>query len=205
MLSRVVRYAALAAALWSGLAGSAARASGEFCAIKVHVTDTSGAGLTLPLALSNSEGKVVALSRTQDGQGEICDVGFGTHTLTIGRYEACHPVAIEGIRITGLQPLVFRVSLPFCMTSGDRVYVACFAHIRVADQTGKPIPAAKIDMDAHPGSIIADSYGRAMTHIDRDRLIRVRVTARGYSAAETAIDCMKPVVVEKLITLQRLR
>ncbi len=119
----------------------------DFCAVTLHVTSfDSGPITSLWVEILDSSANVVRREQMHGATFQICDFGFGPHTIRVGTNE-CLPVSISNVRLVFGSPLSLSVFLNSCGYR-DTMRNACFAYLRVTDEHGSRYPERRFRQDS---------------------------------------------------------
>jgi len=173
---------------------SAVAHASDTCAVKLHVTYDDGQALTSTwIELLDSSGKVEIRKMMRGSDLDLCDFGFGRHSLRVGTNE-CFPVTIENLIVDLKYPIALRVLLPSC-NRGEPGGNVCPIYFRIHDSAGMPIPDAMVSV---PGVVVTngpadpqqtDAYGRIQLLLGGSRT--VTFSKQGFEDVTSRIDCGK--------------
>jgi hypothetical protein len=181
VLSRLLLLGLLAIMLRSEVSAQ------DFCAVTATISDSAGRPIYRTwVQLEDSEGRVVF--RTQSGPLlEICDFGFGPHTLRVGT-NTCLPVAISNLTVTLGYPIRLAVvlnSCPLYPVPGNY----CPAMLRVVARNGNPIGGVLIHAGFLKAPIVADGYGRADLRISRGTSQEITISHPDFRSKTLRLTC----------------
>src|ERR1035438_8182577 len=89
-------------------------ARADYCAVEVRAADEAGRPVVAPVELLDSGSRLITtLTTDQKGVAHICDMGFGTHRILVGR-GSCHPVLINDVSVFYPEPVRYSVTLRRC-------------------------------------------------------------------------------------------
>jgi hypothetical protein len=193
--SRAIRRLLLA-----GLMASALNAADD-CALKVNVIDASGAPVRSAFVdLHDSKGNLVVQTMAKDGWAEICDFGFGEHSLIIGKNSPFH-ITVSRISFTPGFPQTIKV-VTNESTGFPHNSTGCPAYLRIADDSGRGVSGGTIK-PSRQFVQTADRFGRVLLFLGRGKIVPVEVSADGYDSTTVSISCPRIERVEKSIALKR--
>lgn len=169
----------------------------EFCAVTANVTDSNGKPASIvSFQLEDPAGKVVKSGINFGPQIEICDFGFGPHTLRVGTNE-CLPVTISDLRLVLGSPLRLRVILNACSHQWPRN--ACLLYLRVSDDGGNPVSGVRVVRNSRPEEI-TDGYGRYQS---LSRTTDLMLAKEGFQDEKVHVDCRDDEEIDLPVTLKR--
>lgn len=157
----------------------------EFCALTVVIVDYDGIPVKRTWAeLTDQHGAVQVRTLTEGPILQICDFGFGPHTLRVGTNE-CLPVAVSNLRLVMGAPLRIKVVLNPCGYSRS-FRSGCLLYLRISDSQQQPIRDVEIVGRAVPRGK-TDRYGRyqALMGSDPD----ITITKEGYKSESIRVSC----------------
>lgn len=178
------------------LCGSAYAA--DFCALSVHVVDSSGKPIgRMWVELTDASGKTERREMMEGPDFKICDFGFGEHTIHVGTNE-CLPVAISGLRVVFGSPISLDVVLNACGYRNMRS--ACLVYFRTLDSNGKPIAGVQFSPKLNLEAPQTDSYGRWQGLVKGSRVMTFEKT--GYSPTVIRIQCKSDEEIDQLVVMR---
>lgn len=181
-------------------------ASPDFCALSVKISASDGSAINrTSIELVDSAGRV-ELRRMVGAEFQICDFGFGPHTLRLGVNE-CFPLAVSNLEIRLGNPITLDVRLPKCAygrpmygaSTGER---ACLTYFRTTAGDGEPLSQVEMSPKFGTDASLTDSYGRWQGIMAGTKEITFRKS--GYSPQTMRISCPEagPLEVSVALTLQ---
>lgn len=169
-----------------------------FCAVNVKVSLADGLPINhTRIELVDASGEVV-LREDVGPNFQICDFGFGPHTLRVGTNE-CLPVSISNLRVLKGRPLHLNVMLQPCFY-GDVTRSDCLIYFRTIDSRHRAVP--EVDFTPRLNSdqpTRTDSFGR-WQGLFRGT-IDVKFTKPGYEPVSVPIHCRRDEEVDKQVLL----
>ena len=182
-------------------------ASPDFCALSVKISDWDGKAInSIYIELVDSSDHV-ELRRMVRAEFQICDFGFGPHTLRLGVSE-CFPLAISNLEVRLGNPITLDVRLPRCAYgrpmygsfTGER---ACFSYFRTTTGDGAPLPQVEISPQLGTEASLTDSYGRWQGIFAGTK--EMTFSKRGYTPKTLRVSCPDagPIEVSVALTPQR--
>jgi hypothetical protein len=183
------------------LAASAANAE-DFCALTVKLETAA----TLPpsrtwVELIDQSGNVERREQVQGSAFNICDFGFGPHTLRVGTNE-CLPVSVSNLRLVIGTPLHLTVFMNLCGYQ-DVMRTGCLLYLRVSDQHGTPVPDASVIYPADPGALTkTDSFGRLQILVPRGTRDLV-VAKDGFADTNVSTQCRDNEEIDLAVPMKR--
>jgi hypothetical protein len=198
--------------------------AGDFCAVKVSITDQSGRPVQAPTQLLDADGKIVERTESVGGLIEFCDFGFGTHTIRIG--ENCGLVTITDVRLVYGQPRQYSVvygcppppgalrtvsgtimdDMPMsAVRTDDGAYVtACSVYLRISSGNGTKIEGAEaLGGLGVPSPVRTDRYGRAFFYVASNSTRTIAISASGYAQESIDFPCKRQESIERAIVLRK--
>lgn len=143
-------------------------------------------------------GTTVLAGKTTNGAFEIADLGFGPHSVIVGR-GTCGEVRLNNIYFYLDAHPVFRVVRNRCPNGGDGYGFGCEIRFRIRDNSGKALPGAAILARASGEKIIADAFGRAVAKIGRGRTETFEISSPGYPKQSEIVECKRYEIFQKEI------
>jgi hypothetical protein len=194
----------ITALLWCGfcvLMSAPLAYAEDFCAVTLNVTKWDGSPSGAWIELLDPAGKIVRKESFTESAHQICDFGFGPHTLRVGT-NSCLPVAISNIRVVFGFPLNLHVRLDGCGYQ-EQMRNACLLYLRIVDEFGKPIP----EVGFSPILVLnipqrTDSYGRYQSLFKGNH--DTTFTKPGYESATVHLQCRDTEEVDKEVVLKKL-
>lgn len=172
--------------------------SADFCAVRVHVVDSKGIPVTRSwIELENSRGVAVRREIVVGPDFDVCDFGFGPHTLRIGTNE-CLPVAISNLKVVFGHPVSLVAVINGCSYRNMRS--ACLAYFRVSDASGAPVGGAVLSRQGAP-DVQTDSFGRWQGLFDGSR--DVTFTKTGFEPVIVHVGCASDEEVDRPVVMSR--
>ena len=172
-------------ALGFGLASQAAGQSlSEYCAVEVHIRNSTGAQIDTPVMLEAGKEKLVAQSA--NGVARFCDVGFDEFSIVVG--EPCGRVTVSGLTASPPSTRVVNVIYDPCWSERPPGGNACTILLRVGRQDGAPLAGAFlwINRKLYRES---DQYGRMFVMVRYGDSLRGSVRRGGYRDLSVDIPC----------------
>jgi hypothetical protein len=171
----------------------------EFCALSIRIITPEGRPARLtPVKLLDPSGKVIFDEQVETSEVQICDFGFGAHTLVVG-YRYCHPVSISGLVLHLDEPLRLTVQLNQC--SNDVWRDGCLVYLRIRDPSGSPVEnATLVSSSVVPSS--SDRFGRVTGNILKGNSSVVLKKA-GYVELRIPLACPASEEIDKEIIFER--
>ena len=170
-------------------------ASGQeaYCAFEVKVTDPSGAAVAqVPVALHRQRGVVLAETTTDaNGVARLCDAPLGAVEIVVG-FDICGLVLVRDVKAEW--PATRRVYVTYEKVPCPHFVYAdtCLVLIRVRDERGEPLAAARIDRRAPTpgvGSGLSDAFGRLFLSVKRGEKVEGVITKEGYESGRFSEVC----------------
>ena len=117
----------------------------DFCAVTVNIVNHAGQPAAARIRLVDPQGKIVRDFRA-DGHAELCDFGFGEHTIEIGNPN-CQFITLHRIRLIYNVPRYFTVVWDGCMSGIEAMTLppSCIAYFRVSAMSGRPFGSTGFD------------------------------------------------------------
>lgn len=171
------------------VAGALQGAAQEFCAVRVVVTSPKGAPLWVPVKLYDPAGKLVKSLFTDSASGvaELCDFGFGEHSIRVGQ-GGCSEMVIPSVVLCYGATATYRVILNGCPCAGFTAS-GCQPYLRIASDDGVPLKGATVNWSESGRAWKTDVYGRVKPIIPIGVKGTLRITAPNYQPAIVPLDC----------------
>jgi hypothetical protein len=171
----------------------------DFCALTVDLQRFDGQPASrTPVMLKDSSGKVVFEDPVAGPKVEICDFGFGRHTLVVG-----------GCYTTEIPDLVLRLGHPVHLTVRKNECPAevwrstCSVYLRIRDQSGTGIGDVDLIWDPAGGPRgRSDRYGRVESFLPLKTSGVAVLYKRGYSTERIELRCNEVRDIEQEITMK---
>ena len=164
----------------------------EYCAFHVVVEDPAGrsSGVSVPVVVRDSAGRVVASSKTRDGKADLCDVGFGSFDIEIGSDELCGQIFIRHVPTRLGVDVTLKAVLNDCL---DPSWIAdgCMVLLRARDGNGDPVPRARLETDGRSTESQTDSYGRLLFGIGFGETSTLKLVSEASASASVTLSCSK--------------
>lgn len=170
-----------------GLASIAGAA--EFCALRVEVQQPNGKPARLiPVVLRGPAGDVVFDERIDQSPFEICDFGYGMHSLQVG-YSFCYPTTIGNLRMRLGDPIRLTIRLNECPP--DVIHGRCDMNLKVKNKiSGKGIGGVRVvGRQPVPIAGTTDSYGRVQLFFQVSGELEIDFSADGFEPLRHLIPC----------------
>ena len=167
------------------------------------MTNTAGntAGIAnISVSLLNAQGVEVSKTEAHKGIAEFCDLGFGMHTIVVGRIGECGVVRLENIRVWQQVPQVLRVVMNTC--GQDVTASGCIAYFRVSSASEK-ISQATVQAEDGAYDWRTDKYGRIWLGVARGGTASYSFTAKGFRRRTVTLKCDELKVIEMHVVLER--
>lgn len=172
----------------------------DFCAVKVFVTDVTGAPAVTLVRLSGSNGVVIDRVTSRKGEAEFCDFGFGSHSIDVAPNSYGH-VIIPDVRLVFGTTFIYKVYLNFGGI-GDQIPVACATYFRIASPHGDRLSGTTVRTEPAGIDLRADDFGRVLVQVDTYDSGVLEFSHPGYRPARIEYECLKPGYWERSVTLQ---
>lgn len=150
------------------------------------------------IELTDPSGKIV-LQRQTSSRLEICDFGFGPHTLRVGTNER-YPVTISSLIANPSYPIRLKIIL----NSGPQASSGsnfCEVYFRVFDEDGSPVANASVIAGNRAGS--TDIYGRIISGVSRRRPVTYSVKKSGFVETTLDVECEDSEQIRRTVVLRR--
>ena len=169
------------------------------CALTAYVQDAKGAPVSRTwVELFDQRSTVVFSGLVDSNPVRICDFGFGTHTLRVGRH-GCFPVTVSNLQFMFAKPIVLRIVLNACVI-GD-MWFGCPVYFRIRSVDNQKL--ANIKIVSEQRSTVTDAYGRAQFMMGTSTTETFVFEGQGYEAARQSVSCRDRSIVEREIILER--
>jgi hypothetical protein len=152
------------------------------------------------VVVRKASGEELEPTRIRFGFAEFCDVGLGRFSVIVGS-NRCGQVTVDRL-FTGHETLTIKVYYEPC--EGFPVFSGCKVLVRVKDDQGRAIPAAKFQFPK--AAFVTDEYGRFRNQLDAGSRAVAVVSAEGFESKEVELFCAeKYQPIETSIQLSRVR
>jgi hypothetical protein len=196
---RVLHWPVLLSCVFLSAVGAAAQPR-DYCALSVELQSSDGSPARLtPVRLLDPSGKAVFDEQVDGSTFEICDFGFGEHTLIVG-YKFCHPTTISKLQLRFDDPIRLTVRLQPCQR--DVWNGGCEMYLRLRDSAG-PLGGVSVVWENGVPSSISDRFGRVHTLLPPKTSTTIHIAKDGFEAQETALSCLPEERIEREVTLRR--
>lgn len=180
---RLLAYSTVAFGL--ALTGNCA----DFCAVRLSVTLPNGNRVSSGhVELIDPLGNVVRRTDFVDGHAELCDFGFGLHSIRVSK-DGFLPVVISGIRLVYQEAQELRIVLNAGHNVGTGISagIACMAYVRVMGTEGAPLTGVRA---TNQGFVYeSDSYGRMGLLVPLKSFADFRFEKAGFQARTISLGC----------------
>jgi hypothetical protein len=177
-------------------------AAADFCAIYVNVINSTGKPIDAPVALIDKDGNVETSIIAQNGKATLCDIGFGPHTIRVGKLECSGYVTIHNIS------LIYGLAQSFTATwDGCRnvemmtLPPSCQVAFRVTSSDNKKLNDAEATKKGDTAKYHADSYGRFFLDVANGSKVDFTFSAHGYRERMVSVPCEHFENIEKSVQL----
>jgi hypothetical protein len=161
-----------------------------FCAIELSVTLADGGNAEGAEAeLIDQYGTVRAKRQTVAGRAEICDFGFGPHSLRVKHYSST-TVTLSDLRLIYGMTQQIRVVLNRALPDSHVMVMGtgCSAYLRVTDlDSSAPIEGVRIA--EVPSGPTSDRYGRLQFLVPVKRFTIFSLSRTGYGSKSVLLGC----------------
>jgi hypothetical protein len=197
-----MRFSPCAFLVFLGFSASVTSAQAEdFCAVTLNVVGADRMPISSTwIELDDPAGNVVRKEIMMGPTLQICDFGFGPHTLRVGTNE-CLPVTISNLRVVVGSPVELNVMLNLC---GYREIMrnACLLYFRVVDEGGHSIPdvgfSPRIAAERQPKT---DSYGRYQILFRGKQ--DITFAKQGFSPRTVSVQCDGVEEIDKSVVMRK--
>lgn len=172
----------------------------DFCALKAKILDDRGNPIMRTvIELVDPTGAIV-LRKSTASELEICDFGFGLHTLRIGPNED-YPVSISNLEALPEYPIALTITLtrPGRYIKGTNY---CEVYFRVVDEKSQPVAEATVGYAGITSA--ADSYGRWFDRLIRQQPRQFVIRKAGFIEALEDATCHASERIERTVVLKRI-
>jgi hypothetical protein len=177
-------------------------AAADFCAAYVKVARSDGKPVEAPIALIDADGNVESSTIAHQGRASICDIGFGPHTIRIGKIECGGYVTIHNVSLVYGFPQNFSAVWDGCRNI-DLMTIppSCSVAFRVTSADGKKLGNADAAIEGDETTYHADTYGRFFLSVGNGSAKDFTFSAPGYADQRANITCKRYENIEKLIQM----
>jgi hypothetical protein len=164
----------------------AAQPSSEYCAVEVHVRNSSGAPVDTPLMI-DSEAFERQVAKSVNGKARFCDVGLEKFSIVVGA--PCGRVTVSGLSASPPSTRVINVIYDQCWSDEPPPGGSgCMVLLRVKTEQGSALSGASlwVNKKRYPES---DRYGRMFLRIRYGESLEGAVKHDGYGDQNINIGC----------------
>lgn len=184
---------------WMPPAGMAAA---DFCAIYVDVINSSGKPINAPVALIDKDGNVETSVVAQNGKASLCDIGFGPHTIRMGKLECSGYLTIHNISLSDGVEQRFAATWDGCRNIDVMtIPPSCQVAFRVTSPDHKKLNYAEATKEGSSTKYHADSYGRFFLAVANGSKADFTFSAQGYLNKVVTVPCEHFENIEKSVQL----
>jgi hypothetical protein len=166
-----------------------------------EAADPFGIGRPASVELVDSQGKTLIQTLTRNSQAELCDFGFGPHTIIVAR-DSCTPVVLQNIRLRIGETQKFYVVLNPCAhyfgTKG------CSVYFRISSNVGGPLSNPHVSVSGLTEPLVADRYGRLSTALLSGSAATYDISAPEHERAILTVTCKEREEFEKAVVLKKV-
>ena len=175
-------------------------AHADFCAVTVKVSLPDGSPINSTwIELVDNSGRIVR-RESVGSEFQICDFGFGPHTLRVGTNE-CLPISISNLRVVIDKPLHLNVVMQPCFY-GHVTRSDCLVYFRTVDSAQQPLPNVDLSPRLNADKPArTDSFGRWQGVFRGD--FDINFTKPGYEPATASIHCKEDEEVDVEVVMLR--
>jgi len=179
------------------------RGAQEYCALRVRVLGPEFQPVDTVISLYDEENRLFSRQQTVGGQGSLCDLGFGTYRLEVGRPGHCSAVTVNGIRDHWPNTMEIKTVMNRCGGGDNFAQVGCVAALRIKDASGGPLPG--VDVGAGGAMHLrSDGFGRVWVSVPQGVTYHLVLRLLGYRDQGLDVECGRhPIDIKKEITLER--
>ena len=179
------------------------RGGQEYCALRVRVLGPELQPVDTVISLYDEENRLFSREQTVGGQGDLCDLGFGTYRLEVGHPGLCSAVTVNGIRDHWPNAMEIKAVMNRCGGGDNFARVGCVAALRVKDASGGPLPG--VDVGAGGATHVrSDGFGRVWVSVPQGVAYHLVLKLLGYRDEGLEVECGRhPIDIKKEITLER--
>jgi hypothetical protein len=150
------------------------------------------------------KGDVVLRGAAQNGVFEIQDLGFGPHSIVVGKGR-CGEVELKRIYFYMDSHTTYRMVHNGCPHSGASSGSGCLVTFRVRTAGAGQITGAVISAGTTRQVAVTDTYGRATAVIGDHQTEQFTVEAADHRSESVELKCSFPGMVNREVVLSRRR
>jgi len=173
----------------------------EFCALTVDLQTFDGRPASrTPVTLVDSSGKVVFHDSVAGPRVQICDFGFGPHTLVVG---SCYKTEISKVVLRLGQPIHLAVRKSECPAEVSRT--TCLVYFRIRDQSGAAVAEVELNWETREGPKgSSDAFGRVESFLPEDATGVAILSKTGYDAQRIGLQCADLGDIEREVVMKQV-
>jgi hypothetical protein len=179
----------------------------ETAGITVLVVDKGGVPVPeADVEVRDSHDTVVIHETLKNGLFEIPDLGFGPHTIVVGK-DRCGEVQVKNLVFVWDVHQIIRIVSNVCPHSGATGGSGCFVLFRVKNTRGEPVVGATMKGDAILQETVTDIYGRSSAILGANSSDTFTIQLDDYIPARVHVACgfFGTVRREIVLSLDRVR
>jgi hypothetical protein len=176
-----------------------------YCSLIVTVHNAAGEGVSVRIAVEETNGWRVAESASQ-GSAKLCGLGIKPVTVIVGD-AACNQVTVRNVPLQWNTTQTLPVTYDETPCRSDTPPVAACAFVlRFIDTSHQPIGTLSFaTTKPFPQTYRADDYGRVMVRIAAGQEMLGEGSASGYKPVQVSIRCTSEnMSVERVLQLARI-